>query len=109
MEAKEWDIFVSHAAEDKATVARPLAAALRRAGARVWLDEQELTIGDSLSEKIDEGLAHSQFGVVILSPAFFAKHWPRRNTVYLRLRMMTASWGLLAGRGQLWWLAFLTA
>jgi hypothetical protein len=86
MEAKEWDIFVSHAAEDKATVARPLAAALRRAGARVWLDEQELTIGDSLSEKIDEGLAHSQFGVVILSPAFFAKHWPRRELAGLRSR-----------------------
>ena len=30
MEEKQWDIFISHAAEDKATVARPLAATLRR-------------------------------------------------------------------------------
>jgi hypothetical protein len=86
MEAKQWDIFISHAAEDKATVARPLAAALKRAGARVWLDEQELTVGDSLSEKIDEGLAQSRFGAVILSPAFLAKHWPKKELAGLRAR-----------------------
>lgn len=86
MESKEWDIFISHASEDKATVARPLTSALRRAGARVWLDEQELAVGDSLSEKIDDGLAHSQFGAVILSPAFFAKHWPRKELAGLRVR-----------------------
>jgi hypothetical protein len=80
------DILISHAAEDKVTVARPLAGALRRAGSRVWLDEQELTVGESLSEKIDEGLAHSTFGAVILSPAFFARHWPRRELAGLRSR-----------------------
>jgi hypothetical protein len=67
MEARKLDIFISHAAEDKVTVARPLAGSLRRAGSRVWLDEQELTVGDSLSEKIDEGLTHSTFGAVIVS------------------------------------------
>jgi hypothetical protein len=86
MEQKEWDIFLSHASEDDESVARPLTAALRRAGARVWLDEQELTVGDSLSEKIDEGLARSQFGAVILSPAFFAKHWPKKELAGLRAR-----------------------
>jgi hypothetical protein len=86
MAAKQWDIFISHASEDKATVARPLAAVLRRGGARVWLDEQELTVGDSLSEKIDEGLAQSRFGAVILSPAFLAKHWPKKELAGLRSR-----------------------
>lgn len=86
MGTKKWDIFISHAAEDKATVAHPLAAALRRAGARVWLDEHELTVGDSLTEKIDEGLAHSEFGAVILSPAFFSKHWPRKELAGLRAK-----------------------
>ena len=84
MEEKKWDIFISHASEDKVTVARPLAAALRRAGVRVWLDEHELRVGDSLSEKVDEGLSQSRFGVVILSPGFFAKHWPRRELAGLR-------------------------
>jgi hypothetical protein len=83
---KNWDIFISHASEDKATVARPLADALRKAGARVWLDDHELTVGDSLTEKIDEGLSRSQFGVVVISPAFLAKRWPRRELAGLRAR-----------------------
>jgi hypothetical protein len=76
---KTWDVFISHASEDKLEVAVPLAEALARAGLRVWLDRQELRLGDSLHEKIDEGLAKSRFGVVILSPSFLAKRWPRKE------------------------------
>lgn len=72
-----WDVFISHASEDKATVAEPLAAELRARGLKVWLDKTELKIGDSLRRKIDYGLAHSTFGVVILSKSFFAKGWPQ--------------------------------
>jgi TIR domain len=50
----DWDVFISHASEDKAKVARPLTELLQRAGLKVWLDENELTLGDSLSRKIDE-------------------------------------------------------
>ena len=41
----------------------------------MWIDEIEIKLGDSLRQKIDEGLRTSRFGVVILSPAFFKKHW----------------------------------
>lgn len=76
---RAWDVFVSHASEDKDAVAIPLARALKRGGLRVWLDRQELRLGDSLIEKINEGLANSCFGVVVLSPSFLAKGWPRRE------------------------------
>ena len=72
-----YDVFVSHATEDKEEVARPLANALMEAGLRVWYDEFELKIGDSLRRKIDFGLARSRFGIVVLSPSFFAKKWPQ--------------------------------
>lgn len=72
-----WDVFISHASEDKEAVAEPLAEALRAHGLRVWLDKTELKIGDSLRRKIDYGLAQSTFGVVILSKSFFAKGWPQ--------------------------------
>ena len=71
-----YDVFVSHATEDKEEVARPIANALTEAGLRVWYDEFELRIGDSLRRKIDHGLARSRFGIVVLSPSFFAKKWP---------------------------------
>lgn len=73
------DLFISHASEDKATAARPLADALVARGLSVWYDEYTLTLGDSLPGEIDRGLAGCQFGVVVLSPNFFAKHWPRQE------------------------------
>jgi hypothetical protein len=72
---KQWDVFLSHASQDEQTVALPLTETLRRAGVRVWLDQFQIEIGDSLRQKIDEGLANSRFGVVILSEVFLTKHW----------------------------------
>ena len=72
-----WDVFISHASDDKEAVAEPLANELRTRGLKVWLDKTELRIGDSLRRKIDYGLAHSAFGVVILSKSFFARGWPQ--------------------------------
>jgi hypothetical protein len=72
---KKWDVFISHASEDKQELVRPLALALREKGISVWYDEFSLKIGDSLRTSIDYGLANSRFGAVILSKNFFAKHW----------------------------------
>jgi hypothetical protein len=75
----EYDVFISHASEDKESFARPLAEALRARGLKVWFDEFTLKVGDSLSKSIDAGLMRSRFGVVILSRDFFAKRWPERE------------------------------
>jgi TIR domain-containing protein len=73
--AKKYDVFISHASEDKQTVVTPLAAALAEEGLSVWLDQYEITVGDPILRKIDEGLKQSLFGVVILSKAFFSKFY----------------------------------
>lgn len=70
-----WDVFLSHASEDKASIAIPLKDALVARGVTVWLDKTEMKIGSSLRRKIDEGIRSSRFGVVILSKNFFAKGW----------------------------------
>jgi hypothetical protein len=74
-----WDIFISHASEDKQDFVRPLAEELRARGYNVWYDEFTLQIGDSLRQRIDQGLLNSRFGIVVLSPSFFAKSWPQRE------------------------------
>jgi hypothetical protein len=71
------DFFLSHAFEDKDSIARPLGDELKQRGHSVWFDEYELTVGDSLRQKIDRGLVESRFGIVVLSPSFFAKLWTR--------------------------------
>ena len=83
MSESSWDVFISHAHEDKAAVAKPLAEALVRAGLEVWIDEHEISLGDSLTSKINEGLARSRYGIVVLSPDFLAKEWPRRELAAL--------------------------
>lgn len=82
----QFDIFISHASEDKDTVARSLARGLVARGLKVWFDESALMLGDSLPQTIDRGLAQSSWGVVILSPAFFAKNWPQRELDALAAR-----------------------
>ena len=70
-----YDVFISHASEDKDEVVRPLAKALTGKGVSVWYDEFELRIGDSLRRKIDKGLANSRFGIVVVSRDFIKKGW----------------------------------
>ena len=70
-----WDVFISHAYEDKDTFVRPLAIALRSLGVSVWYDEFSLRPGDSLSGSIDKGVSGSAYGLVVISPAFIGKHW----------------------------------
>jgi hypothetical protein len=77
--AEEWDVFISHASEDKVAIATPLAEALRELGLRVWYDDFSLRVGDSLFESINRGLAQSRFGVVVISGYFFGKHWPQQE------------------------------
>ncbi|MCK9294644.1 MAG: toll/interleukin-1 receptor domain-containing protein [Desulfobulbaceae bacterium] len=72
----KYDVFISHASEDKAAFVRPLAELLASWRVTVWYDEFTLRPGDSLSASIDRGLSDSRFGVVVLSKAFLSKHWP---------------------------------
>lgn len=74
-EPREFDVFISHASEDKDEVVRPLAHALQGGGLKVWYDEFEMRIGDSLRRKIDSGLARSRFGIIVFSKTFLTKGW----------------------------------
>lgn len=75
----EIDAFISYASEDRTQVAEPLAAALAERSFNVWYAANELKVGMNLFSEIDLALSRSRFGIVILSPAFFAKTWPRRE------------------------------
>lgn len=90
-----WDVFISHAAEDKAAVARPLRDALARRGITVWLDEAEMKIGSSLRRKIDDGIRSSRFGVVVLSEEFFRKGWTNHELDGLITRTVAGEQTLL--------------
>jgi Domain of unknown function (DUF1883)/TIR domain len=90
-----WDVFISHATEDKDIIARPLRDALTKLGVTVWLDETQMRIGHSLRRKIDDGIRSSRFGVVILSDSFFRKGWTNHELDGLVTRTVAGEQSLL--------------
>lgn len=76
---EEYDVFVSHAWEDKKGFVDEFVQALRTCGIKVWYDTTQMKWGDSMRTKIDDGLKKSKFGVVVLSPDYIkdGKYWTK--------------------------------
>lgn len=76
---EEYDVFVSHAWEDKKDFVDEFVEALRRCGIKVWYDTTQMKWGDSMRAKIEDGLKKSRFGIVVLSPDYIkdGKYWTK--------------------------------
>lgn len=71
-----YDVFISHASEDKEGFVRELAEILTEDyDIKVWYDELSIQWGDSLRQSIDKGLKMSKFGIVVISKRFIKKGW----------------------------------
>lgn len=71
----QYDLFISHASEDKEDFVQPLAETLVNLGVKVWYDKFTLRVGDSLRRSIDNGLRNSRYGTIVLSANFIKKEW----------------------------------
>lgn len=78
-EELQYDVFVSHAWEDKEDFVEEFVQELRNLEIRVWYDKSRIKWGDPMRAKIDEGLKKSKFGVAVLSPSYIAegKYWTK--------------------------------
>lgn len=79
IEDAQYDVFVSHAWEDKDSFTDEFVEELRKMNLRVWYDTSQIKWGDSMRAKIDDGLKKSKFGVVVLSPNYIreGKYWTK--------------------------------
>lgn len=71
-------IFLSHNSADKPFV-RKLANDLRRNGHYAWVDEAEINVGDSLIEKIEEGIETMEYLGVVISSNSIDSEWVKRE------------------------------
>lgn len=71
-------IFLSHNSVDKPFV-RKLANDLRRRGHYAWVDEAEIKVGDSLIDKIEEGIDNTDFLGVVISQNSIESEWVKRE------------------------------
>ena len=76
---EKYDVFVSHAFEDKEEFVDEFVDELRKQNISVWYDSTQLKWGDSMRERIDNGLSKSHFGIVVLSPNYIreGKYWTK--------------------------------
>lgn len=75
----QYDVFVSHAWEDKESFVEEFVQELQKLNLRVWYDKKQIKWGDSMRAKINEGLRKSKFGVAVLSPDYIkeGKYWTK--------------------------------
>lgn len=76
---EEYDVFISHAWEDKASFADEFVQELGKLDIKVWYDSDKILWGGSMRAKIDEGLKRSKFGIAVISPNYIAeeKYWTK--------------------------------
>ncbi len=73
------DVFICHASEDKVDIVEPLLSSLNDSGISTWYDRDKIRWGDSVVGRINEGLRHCRFVLVVLSENFLAKPWAHRE------------------------------
>lgn len=75
----EYDVFISHAWEDKEDFVEEFVIELEKLGLKVCYDKAKMKLGDSMRQKIDSGLNKSKYGIVVLSPNYIAegKYWTK--------------------------------
>ena len=80
-ETREFDVFISHAWEDKGDFVNEFVEELDNLGIKVWYDDIETKWGSSLREEIDRGLKFSRYGIVVLSPNYIdeKKYWTKKE------------------------------
>src|SRR5207248_3288358 len=70
------DVFICHATNDKSRFVNPLVGSLKAKNVSFWVDEAEIHWGDSITDKISEGLLRARYVMVLLTAAFLRRKWP---------------------------------
>ena len=90
-EMSRTDVFICHDSFDKKSFVEPLYRALTTKGVKVWYDEFSLEIGDSLIDKIEEGLRNCNYGIMIVSKNFLQNwKWPHIEFKSLKTREISS-------------------
>ena len=74
-----YDVFISHASEDKVPFVDMLVDELLQRGVKVWYDRHVLTWGRSIRQNIDVGLRQSKFAIIVLSEHYIQKYWTQKE------------------------------
>ena len=75
----QYDVFVSHANDNKEEFVNVLTAGLSRLDISIWYDANILDWGDNWKLQIANGLKKCRFGIVVVSPEFLGREWTEKE------------------------------
>lgn len=75
----DFDVFISHASEDKEEFIEPLSKILVEHNISIFYDKESINWGGSIPAKIDKGILHSKICLLIISSNFIRKKWAQRE------------------------------
>lgn len=96
----DWTkVFLCHDSRDKEYVEK-IHFELAKKSIHSWLDKYEMTVGDSLTEKITDGLNKADFGIIFLSKHFLSNEkWVKyelqtlmSKQIYLNQKVILPVW-----------------
>jgi len=79
MPTHEYDYFISYSHEDRDAIVIPLVRGLQGVGIAVWFDEQELLLGDSIVERLQNGLRRSFAAIAVISHSYLQRDWTKKE------------------------------
>ncbi|MCP4113785.1 MAG: TIR domain-containing protein [Desulfobacteraceae bacterium] len=90
--SQEWDVFIAFASEDFPIV-REIVNDLKRHKIRYWLDDEQILPGDSISQKVENGLLNSRFVMPCFSRHELKSGWVRAEYSAILNRMLSGNTG----------------
>jgi len=74
----KWHVFISYATVDIIKV-HQIVKSLKKQGLKTWIDEERISLTDSIPIAIEDALEQSKTMVACFSPAYFASEQTRRE------------------------------
>ncbi|MEO1434933.1 MAG: TIR domain-containing protein [Bacteroidota bacterium] len=81
-----YDVFISHTHKDKKPFTNQLVTDLKEKGIRTWYDSENMHVGNSLTQKVIDGIQQSKFFLIVLSENSILSEWVMKE---LKVRLET--------------------
>lgn len=75
----EYDVFISHANQDKGELIEELYHSLNMLGIKIFYDKESLEWGDNWKERILNGVKKAEFAIIVISENFFDREWTEKE------------------------------
>lgn len=85
----KYTVFLSHSSDDKVLV-ESIFKELQKDEIKAWFDKYEIKAGDSITDKLNEGLSNSDLGILFLSKSFLNSNWAKSEMNYFFRQAMVS-------------------